>query len=243
MDEALRWWRQRTDLSPDALSGRRLDWARKPEAWKTYPGRRRIELPRPGDLRPGASDLWAALGRRRSRRAFTGEAISPETLALLLWACQGITARQGPYLLRTAPSAGALYPFETYVSLQRVGGIEPCLAHFDPAGFALEVLAEGDHGRTLALAALAQGFLARASAVFVWTAVYPRAAWKYGDRALRYLGLDLGHVCQNLLLAAEALGLGACPVAAFFDREMNELLGVDGEEEFAYYLAAVGPVE
>jgi len=71
--------------------------------------------------------------------------------------------------------------------------------------------------------------------------VLPRCAWKYGPRALRYLGLDLGHACQNLVLAAEAMGLHCCPVAAFLDRELNDVLEVDGEDEFAYYLAAVGP--
>ncbi len=242
MSEELRRWRDLTDLDPDTLSPRRLDWSRKPEAFKRYPDRRRVPLPRPGALRTPPADLWDVLARRRSRREFTGEPVPLETLAALLWACQGVTARQGPCLLRTAPSAGALYPFETYVSVQAVEGLDPCLAHFDVAGFALEVLEEGHHGRRIALAALAQGFLARAAAVFVWTAVYPRTAWKYGDRALRYLGLDLGHVCQNLALAAEALGLGCCPVAAFFDREVNRVLGVDGEEEFAYYLAAVGPL-
>ncbi len=241
--DALRRWRDVTDLSLDRLSGRGLDWDARPAPHKTFPGAQRIPLPRPSALSPPPADLWQVLGDRRSRRAFSGAPIPPEHLAALLWACQGVTARQGPVLLRTAPSAGALYPFETYVSIQAVAGIEPCLAHLDVAGFALERIAGGHHGRALAAAALGQGFVARASAVFAWTAVYERAAWKYRDRALRYLGLDLGHLCQNLALAAEALGLGCCPVAAFLDREMNEVLGVDGGGEFAYYLAAVGPVQ
>ncbi len=240
--ELLGLWRKGTDLDPDTLSGRRLDWAARPPPFKEYPDRPRIPLPPAPDAPLASVPLREVLARRRSRREFTGDAIPLNQLAALLWACQGVTARHGPYLLRTAPSAGALYPFETYVSVQAVEGLEPCLAHLNVPGFCLEVIAPGHHGRAIALAALAQGFLGRASAVVIWTAVYPRAAWKYGDRALRYIGLDLGHVCQNLALAAEALGLGCCPVAAFFDRPMNELLGVDGREEFAYYLAAVGPV-
>ena len=240
--DALDDWRRATDLDPDSLSARRLDWAARPPPFKEYPDRPRIPLPPAAKSLLTSTPLEEVLSNRRSRREFVGETISLAELAALLWACQGITARHGPYLLRTAPSAGALYPFETYVSVQAVDGLDPCLCHLNVSGFCLEVTASGHHGRAIALAALAQGFLERASAVVLWTAVYPRAAWKYGDRALRYIGLDLGHVCQNLVLAAEALGLGCCPVAAFFDRPMNELLGVDGREEFAYYLAAVGPV-
>ncbi len=241
-EDLLDRWLEATSLDPDRLTARRPDRMSRPEPHKSYPGRERVSLPRPPELRPPPADLWQVLARRRSRREFSGGPVALEDLAALLWACQGVTARHGPYLLRTAPSAGALYPFETYVSVQSVAGIEPCLAHLHVPDFALEVLAPGHHGRRIALAALAQGFLQRASVVVLWTAVYPRAAWKYGHRAMRYIGMDLGHVCQNLALAAEALGLGCCPVAAFFDREMDEVLGVDGRDEFAYYLAAVGPL-
>jgi SagB-type dehydrogenase family enzyme len=232
-------WQEATDLDPRRL-GRTLDWENRPEAFKSYPGARRLELPRPLLAETTPFDLWAALSRRRSRRAYSARGITLGQLAALLWACQGVTARQGPYFLRTAPSAGALYPFETYVSLQRVEGCPAGLAHLHLPTFALEWVEEGDLGPHLAHACLNQSFLAQAAAVIVWTAVLPRGAWKYGDRALRYVGLDLGHACQNLALGAEALGLPCCSVAAFLDEEVNRLLGVDGREEFAYYLAAVG---
>ena len=91
-----------------------------------------------------------------------------------------------------------------------------------------------------ARAALFQEFCSEAAAVFVWTAVFPRAKWKYRQRAYRYVYLDAGHIAQNLMLAAVGLGLGSCPVAAFFDDEMSALLGVDGTEESVIYLCAVG---
>jgi SagB-type dehydrogenase family enzyme len=81
-----------------------------------------------------------------------------------------------------------------------------------------------------------------AAVAFLWTAILDRARWKYRERAIRYLFLDAGHICQNLMLAATALGLGCCPVGAFFDDEVERLLGVDGHEEVALYLAAVGPL-
>jgi SagB-type dehydrogenase family enzyme len=237
--ELLRSWQEQTALAPEQAGDRRLDWARRPAPYKEYPRATRLPLEMPGQTAP--ADLWRTLRERRSRRDLAAGELDPGQLALLLWACQGVTARHGPTLLRTAPSAGALYPFETYVSVQRVEGIAPCLAHLHVPGFHLEVLAEGAFGPHLAHAALGQGFVADAAAVVVWTAVLPRCSWKYGPRALRYLGLDLGHVCQNLALAAQALGLSCCPVAAFLDRELNAVLEVDGSDEFAYYLAAVGP--
>ncbi len=233
-------WRQATALDRATAGGRALDWDRRPEPHKAYPGARRIPLPSP-PLAGAPGDLWACLARRRSCRDFGPAGLAPGDLAALLWAAHGVTAQHGPYGLRTAPSAGALYPFETYLSLHRVDSVAPCLAHFHLPSGSLEVLAEGDHGPALARAALGQGFLAEAAVAVVWTAVLPRAAWKYEDRALRYLGLDLGHAAQNLTVAAEALGLGCCMVAAFFDEDLNRLLGVDGEDEFAYYCAALGP--
>ena len=159
---------------------------------------------------------------------------------MLLWACQGITAMAGSFYFRTAPSAGALYPVETYLSVQNVETVDNGLYHFQPAEFCLEKLEMGKCGDKVAEAALGQSFLARAGAVFIWSAVLRRNFSKYGHRGMRYIMMDAGHICQNLLLAAEALGLGACPVAAFYDDEMNGLLELDGEQESVIYLAAVG---
>ena len=166
--------------------------------------------------------------------------MSKNDLAQLLWACQGITAQAGPYYLRAAPSAGALYPIETYLAIERVDGIEPGLFHFDALGFQLEKLTDQPPGRVVAHGALDQVFMAKGAVIFIWTAVLRRTMGKYGHRALRYICMDVGHICQNLLLAAVALGFDACPVAAFYDDEINEFLGVDGEEESVVYMAAVG---
>lgn len=233
-------WREATDLDPSTLRGAALNWPARPQPYKSYPTARRFALPRADVAVEPCGTLEVALASRRSCRRYSEAPLSPRDLGDLLWACQGLTERQGPFLLRTAPSAGALYPFETYVSVQNVEGISPCLTHLHIPSFELEVVTEGDIGPHLAHAALSQGFLADAAAVFLWTVLPRRSQWKYRDRAYRYLGLDLGHLCQNLYLAAASKGFGCCAVAAFFDGEMNRVLGVDGEEEFVYYLAAVG---
>ena len=206
--------------------------------FKEYPDAERLLLPRiHADKK---QDLWQVLQDRRSHRKFAATGLSLDDLSLLLWASQGITAQAGTFLFRTAPSAGALYPIETYVGINNVEGVQPGLYHFSPSQFALEKLFASPPGRHIAQAALGQRFLAECAAVFIWSAVFRRNMSKYGNRGLRYILLDVGHICQNLLLAAEALDLGACPVAAFFDDTMNDLLELDGEEESVLYLAGIG---
>jgi SagB-type dehydrogenase family enzyme len=197
-------------------------------------------------LTPGAGrepeDLWNCLAKRRSQRHYQDRDLSREELAALLWATQGITGGQPNYPFRAAPSAGALYPVETYVAVHRVAGLTPGIWHFQVADFSLELLAAGDMRQPLAAAGLSQSFLGAAGAVFIWTGVLNRAMWKYRERAVRYLFLDAGHICQNLMLAATALELGVCPVGAFFDGEVERLVQIDGQDEVPLYLAAVGPL-
>ena len=122
----------------------------------------------------------------------------------------------------------------------RVTGVDD-RGHLDPGGgHLLEQLRAGSIARDLAQAALAQRLVAQAAAVFVWTAVFPRSRWKYRERAFRYVYLDAGHIAAQLSLAAVALGLGTCQIGAFFDQVVDDLLGVDGEDEATLYLTAVG---
>jgi SagB-type dehydrogenase family enzyme len=115
--------------------------------------------------------------------------------------------------------------------------------HYHVRKAELALLKEGNVGPELADAGLGQEMLEEAAAVFVWTAVIERSKWKYRERAYRYIYMDAGHIGQNLYLAATALGLGCCTVGAFFDEEVDGLIGIDGKEEISVYLGAVGRVE
>lgn len=219
-------FRSKPEISPAAL-------------YKVYKGVSRYELPRPRALQ---SSLARVLTGRRSRRRYdVNRAISTQDLADLLWACQGITAKAGRLDLRTAPSAGGLYPVETYLLLFRVEGLPPGAYHFNVGQFSLELLREGSFTGKISAACINQQFMGQAAVDFCWSAVFRRSMSKYGHRGMRYILMDAGHICQNLLLAAEALELAACPVAAFFDEEINAIFGLDGEEESAIYCASVGP--
>lgn len=229
---------QATKCARDVKEGQAPPVILGTERWKTYPEAEVVELPRSWPEQ--GVDFLSLLQHRRSVRTFADESISLEELALLLWASQGITGQAGAHLFRTAPSAGARYPMETYLAIQRVAGLAPGLYHFEVQGFRLERLSALPPGQELAEACMGQGFLAQAPVTFLWTAVFRRTMAKYGHRGMRYILLDAGHICQNLLLAAGFLGLSGCPVAAFFDDEVNSLLGVDGQEESVLYLASVG---
>ncbi len=207
-------------------------------AFKTYPEAERLPLPEPDLSRP--ANLWQCLATRRCERNTKPDPLSLQELSKIMWAAQGVTARTGIYLLRTAPSAGALYPFETYLYIDKVKDAPQGIYHFNVADFALERLQEGDFNRAVTAAALGQPVVRRAAVVIIWTAMMLRCMVKYRERAVRYIPMDLGHVCQNVQLAGTAMGLGSCPIGAFYDDDINELLGVDGEEETALYLITVG---
>lgn len=187
-----------------------------------------ITLPAPKTR--GSMSLEEALAKRRSVREYAGRTLTWEEISQLLWAAQGVTSEQG---FRTAPSAGALYPLEMYVVLPQ--GVY----HYTPATHTVTRTVAGDQRRPLGDAAVRQEAVYQAPAVFVIAAVYQRTAIKYGERAERYVKLEAGHAAQNVLLQATALGLGAVPIGAFYDEQVQSVLGLPQEHE-PLYLIPVG---
>ena len=231
-------FQETTKYQRHAMEGHHLDWSSKPGVFHHFTDVPSFKLPSPKD-RAGPA-LWTAMGTRRSRRNYTAEPLSKEHLSQLLWAASGITDEVHGLPLRTAPSAGGLYPIETYLVVNRVEGIDTGVYHYFPPENSLEQLRKGDYSRAIAHAALDQKMAATAAVVFAWTAVIERCRWKYRQRAFRYIYLDAGHIGENVALAAEGLGLGSCAIGAIYDDEVNELVGADGEEETAVYLTTVG---
>jgi SagB-type dehydrogenase family enzyme len=233
-------FQQETKYFRDKMSGHSLDWEHMPERYKSYPeSTPRIQLPEPRFSKEAS--FWDTVLKRRSVRKYAPDAALPlEVLSALLWATQGITAEAGDFHFRTVPSAGGLYPIETYVLAKSVEGIEQGIYHFRPHAFDLEFIKPGDLSYDLAKAALGQDMVARAQATFIWTAVVERSKWKYRQRAYRYIYLDAGHIAQNLYLAGTASGLGICGIGALFDDAVNSLIGVDGVEETVLYMATAG---
>lgn len=228
-----------TKYARDSMPRHSLDWGAQPSARKVYENPlKTIELPAP---EPAESpSLWTAIHARRSIRSYRRDPVTLKEMSQLLWATQGMTEKVGGYRLRSAPSAGALYPIETYLVVNRVDGLEPGLYHYDAPDTVLQFLRAGELGAEAAAAALDQPMAENAAVVFVWTAVIGRGKWKYLERAYRYIYLDAGHIGQNLYLAAATIGLGCCTIGAFYDDEVNRLVDVDGSDETAVYMACVG---
>jgi SagB-type dehydrogenase family enzyme len=188
-----------------------------------------LRLPPPEQK--GKMSLEEALGRRRSVREFTGEALTERELSQLLWAALGITHAEG---LRTAPSAGALYPLDLYVA--SAGGFY----RYEPRLHQLIRLSDRDMRAAMCHTALDQEAITQAPAVFVIAAVYERTARKYGaSRTPRYVHIEVGHAAQNLLLEALALGLGGVPVGAFDDDALQKALELP-VDHCPLYLIPVG---
>jgi SagB-type dehydrogenase family enzyme len=183
-----------------------------------------------------------AIAGRQSVRQYTTAAVTLEELAALLWATQGVRRVLSPAVaLRAVPSAGARHSFETYLAVSRVEALPAGLYRYLPFDGQLAQLAlDPEIGRRAAVACLGQGFVARAAVTFFWTTVPARVEWRYDLAAHKVIAVDAGHVCQNLYLACQSLGLGTCAIAAYDQAACDRLLGVDGDEEFTLYVAPVG---
>ena len=189
-------------------------------------------------------DLVAAIAARQSHRNFREAALDLAELAFLLWATQGVReVLDAGHALRTVPSAGCRHPFESYLLVSRVNGLEPGLYRYLPVEHALVLERPIEEvGPELTRATLGQRFVAAAPVTFAWTALPYRSEWRYALAAHRVILMDVGHLCQNLYLACAAIDAGTCAIAAFHQELMDQLLGVDGSEEFTVYLAPVGKI-
>lgn len=196
-------------------------------------------FPLPQPILDGETSVSEALFERRSQRDFQDTELTQEQLAQLLWAAAGVTTEDG----RTAPSAGALYPLDLYVVVTQVTGLEPGLYLYQPEQHTLAKVLAGDFRTALAEGSLDQQAIQRAPATLLYTVVYERLIERYGDRGIeRYAYIEVGHSAQNVLLQAQALGLGAVPIGAFTDHELTELLQLPPENE-PRYLIPVGVIE
>lgn len=181
----------------------------------------------------GEISLEGCLLTRRSVRSYRNSALSLVDISQLLWAAQGITAEGH---LRTAPSAGALYPLELYLLAGNVDGLAPGAYSYRPERHELILLRSCDLRRDLAQAALRQDCVANGVATILFAAVYARTSAKYGQRAERYVHIEIGHAAQNVFLQATALGLGTVTVGAFDDDEVKRVAGLPKAHDPVYMM-------
>lgn len=191
------------------------------------------------------NDLQKIIRDRRSARIYTQESMSQLELSFLLWATQGIKSIRGKSYatLRTVPCGGARHQYETNLLIRNVDGLKPGAYHYLPMEHTLEFLHPVEHmEETITESVSGQSWAAKANVVFYWSLDAYRVEWRYGVFAHRTALIDLGHVGQNLYLAATGIGLGCCAIAAFQHEVCNRIFGLDGEGEFVVYTIPVGTI-
>ena len=205
----------------------------------------RIDLIPPNKFQALPSvDLLFAIANRQSRRQFSEAPLTLDELSFLLWATQGVREQSGVgQAHRTVPSAGARHALETYLCVLNVKGLDTGFYRYLPLEHQLLVEYRDESvAEKIGRAAFQQNWMSTAAAVFIWSAIPYRMEWRYGLAGHKGILLDAGHVCQNLYLACEAISAGTCAVGAYDQELMDQLLKIDGKDEFVIYLAAVGKV-
>lgn len=215
------------------------------QAYRCYPDAFKIKLP-PATLKSKKSFEEVVL-TRRSTRNFGLQPLSLEKLSALLHFTYGITGEfsfdfdaQSKQALRAAPSAGALYPLEIFPMVLNVNDVEKGIYHYQVLDHSLECLIKEDFSSKVSALFTEQQFLEKAAVVFIIAAIFKRASLKYKERGYRFVLLDAGHLAQNFYLTANAYDLGAVAVGGFYERELEELLEIDGVEESMIYALAAG---
>lgn len=192
------------------------------------------------------SNIFKCMKERRSTRFYSDEYMSLEELAYLLWSTQGVSGvNKAGMTLRTVPCSGATYTFETYLFIMKVEGLEKGVYRYLPLENKLIFLFELDEMEIkIDALTLEQPFVPNfakgAAVLFAWSTTPYRSEWKFDITAHKKILIDIGHVCQNLYIAGESVDAGTCAIGIYDQKMLDEILELDGEEEFVIYLAAVG---
>ncbi len=210
-----------------------------------------IDLVAPEDFTIGQIPLLDAINRRKSHRGFTKDSLTVEELSFLLWTTQGIREikidhRHGKVetTKRTVPSGGSRHPYETYLLVNRVDGLQPGIYRYLAIEHKLYCVKPGepDFPDRMTKICGGQTFAGRGAVVFIWAIIPYRIEWRYSIVAHKGAAIEAGHICQNLYLACEAIGAGTCAIAAYDQKSVDAFIGVDGKDEFTVYISPVGKI-
>ncbi|MBT3231338.1 MAG: SagB/ThcOx family dehydrogenase [Calditrichaeota bacterium] len=202
-----------------------------------------IQLPAPDQ--ESSNSLEKLISQRRSFRDFSAGSLSLSEISQVLWAAQGITSKvvipEREIMLRSIPSAGALYPLEVFAVVKRVDDLDPGIYRYVPGPgireHSLAQILSGDMNENLADATLGQDCIKNCAVAIIISSVDNRVAVKYGERAHMYCLIETGHAGQNICLQSNSLGLGAVTVGAFNDKRLKRLIGHEAEP---YYIVCIG---
>ncbi|MFX1448756.1 MAG: SagB/ThcOx family dehydrogenase [Promethearchaeota archaeon] len=191
----------------------------------------------------GKKPFIITINRRMSRRNYTDESLTLEELSFLLWCTQGVkrTFKDSAGVLRTVPSAGAKSPFEAYLIINRVEGVEPGLYRYISFKHKLLHIKRIENAENL-IGELTydQMFVGKGAVIFCWVAIPYRTEWRYTILSHKFIAIDLGHVSENLYLACEAIDLATVAIGYYEQKKFDNLLELDGKNEFVVLVSPVG---
>lgn len=175
---------------------------------------------------------------------FSNKPLSLDALSTLLYLTNG-TSRVKEFAdrrvhLRSAPSASASYPVEIYVFIENVRDLEQGIYYYNSINHCLVLLQKGRKSDELKKCCFGLSFVEQAPISLVFTTILARNRWRYHERALRYSMMETGYIAENLLLGSSSLSLAVNLIGDFVDDELNRLLNVPEEQEFALLVATVG---
>jgi SagB-type dehydrogenase family enzyme len=229
-----------TDWVSDQMKNLAMPPSQK--AWN--PACELIVLPPPDKSVLKKADILTCIADRRSRRKYSEANLTLAELSYLLWATQGVRkALPSGRHYRTVPSGGSRHSFETYLVIQHVEELKTGVYRYLALDHKLVHLFTAENlSKKMTALASDQPFVGNSAVCFIWSSIPYRMEWRYGLESERVILMDVGHVCQNLYLAAESIGCGTCGVAAYQQDDLDKFLGLDGRDEFVIYLAPVGKV-
>jgi SagB-type dehydrogenase family enzyme len=185
-----------------------------------------MEINLPNPILRGEKSIEECIYERESVRNYREKEIEIEKISQILWATQGKKGEK-----RTVPSAGATYPLEIYVTLRNKG-----FFHYNIKKHSLELINNTSLIKELTRASLDQYFIAEAYLNVIICAEFSRTTFRYGQRGIRYVLIEVGHCAQNIHLEAVALGLASVPIGAFDDERVKEVLNLPKKIEPLYII-------
>ncbi len=231
-------WVEMKDIRSDQQNS-----VEKPDVVKPYNNTKLIDLPEPNSDDIKIRNIDEVIQIRRSRRQFSGSQMKLTELSYLLHTTQRIqkTFKENIATMRPVPSAGARHPFETYLVILNVQDLENGIYRYIPDMHKLLYLhTYNELQKKVVKSVMDQKWAGDTNVVFYWSCIPYRAEWRYSIKSHKAMLLDAGHICQNLYLAAESMKYGTCAIAAYDQDLSDQLLKLDGEDEFTVYISPVG---
>lgn len=215
-----------------------------PDSWKRiyFKGYPRFEkYPLEKTINFKNVNIFDVILKRKSSRDSQKLPLSRKKLSLLLLG-GAITRIEGDIFYdsyRAYPSAGARYPLEIYLIIQRVSGFKSGIYHYHVRTHSLEYLWNISK-RDLLKCFPGQKFVSESRTVIIITAIMSRLTGKYSERSYRYALIESGHLAQNFYLIAQAIEVGVCALGGFNDKKIIEILDLNlNKDEIPLYCIAI----